>query len=95
MSLFLPIHRFWVGSLESSCFFHVSFHLTCTGNTDERGSGDESWTQQGDRVDIAQQSLLNKLIRHSLVQNRNQVEVLQRDPNSPLYSVKSFEELRL
>lgn len=59
------------------------------------GSGDESWTQQGDRVDIAQQSLLNKLIRHSLVQNRNQVEVLQRDPNSPLYSVKSFEELRL
>lgn len=59
------------------------------------GSGDESWTQHGDRVDIAQQSLLNKLIRHSLVQNRNQVEVLQRDPNSPLYSVKSFEELRL
>lgn len=27
--------------------------------------------------------------------NTNQVEVLQRDPNSPLYSVKSFEELRL
>lgn len=44
---------------------------------------------------MAQQSLLNKLIRRSLVQNRNQVEVLQRDPNSPLYSVKSFEELRL
>uniref|UniRef100_A0A2K6E0V6 RNA helicase n=1 Tax=Macaca nemestrina TaxID=9545 RepID=A0A2K6E0V6_MACNE len=30
-----------------------------------------------------------------LVDNTNQVEVLQRDPNSPLYSVKSFEELRL
>lgn len=51
--------------------------------------------QQGDRVDLAQQSLLNKLIRRSLVLNRNQVEVQQRDPNSPLYSVKSFEELRL
>ena len=46
-------------------------------------------------VDPAEQSLLNKLIRHNLVKNRNQVEVLQRDPNSPLFSVKTFEELRL
>ncbi|XP_059732695.1 ATP-dependent RNA helicase DDX19B isoform X1 [Bos taurus] len=45
--------------------------------------------------DRAAQSLLNKLIRSNLVDNTNQVEVLQRDPNSPLYSVKSFEELRL
>ncbi|KAK1803259.1 hypothetical protein P4O66_004047 [Electrophorus voltai] len=45
--------------------------------------------------DRATQSLLNKLIRCSLVNNTNQVEVLQRDPNSPLYSVKTFEELRL
>ncbi|NIG60112.1 ATP-dependent RNA helicase DDX19A [Pontoporia blainvillei] len=50
----------------------------------------------GSRVeDRAAQSLLNKLIRSNLVDNTNQVEVLQRDPNSPLYSVKSFEELRL
>lgn len=48
-----------------------------------------------DKVDLAEQSLLNKLIRRSLVRNRNQVEVLQRDPTSPLYSVKTFEELRL
>lgn len=45
--------------------------------------------------DRAAQSLLNKLIRSNLVDNTNQVEVLQRDPKSPLYSVKSFEELRL
>lgn len=45
--------------------------------------------------DRAAQSLLNKLIRSNLVNNTNQVEVLQRDPTSPLYSVKSFEELRL
>ncbi|KAJ3586466.1 hypothetical protein NHX12_012864 [Muraenolepis orangiensis] len=43
----------------------------------------------------AEQSLLNKLIRHNLVNNQNQVEVLQRDPSSPLFSVKTFEELRL
>ncbi|XP_067095679.1 ATP-dependent RNA helicase DDX19A [Osmerus mordax] len=45
--------------------------------------------------DKATQSLLNKLIHSSLVNTTNQVEVLQRDPNSPLYSVKTFEELRL
>ncbi|XP_068453413.1 ATP-dependent RNA helicase DDX19A [Clinocottus analis] len=49
----------------------------------------------GESVDQAEQSLLNKLIRRSLVKNRNQVEVLQRDPTSPLFSVKTFEELRL
>ncbi|ELK36180.1 ATP-dependent RNA helicase DDX19B [Myotis davidii] len=48
-----------------------------------------------EKEDRAAQSLLNKLIRNNLVDNTNQVEVLQRDPNSPLYSVKSFEELRL
>uniref|UniRef100_A0A665WZV3 RNA helicase n=1 Tax=Echeneis naucrates TaxID=173247 RepID=A0A665WZV3_ECHNA len=47
------------------------------------------------KEDKAAQSLLNKLIRNNLVNNTNQVEVLQKDPNSPLYSVKSFEELRL
>uniref|UniRef100_A0A674CBY7 RNA helicase n=1 Tax=Salmo trutta TaxID=8032 RepID=A0A674CBY7_SALTR len=45
--------------------------------------------------DKAAQSLLNKMIHTSLVNTTNQVEVLQRDPNSPLYSVKTFEELRL
>ncbi|XP_062397158.1 ATP-dependent RNA helicase DDX19A isoform X2 [Sardina pilchardus] len=48
-----------------------------------------------EKEDKAAQSLLNKLIRSNLVNTTNQVEVLQRDPNSPLYSVKSFEELRL
>ncbi|XP_057175517.1 ATP-dependent RNA helicase DDX19A isoform X2 [Triplophysa rosa] len=48
-----------------------------------------------EKEDKAVQSLLNKLIRSNLVNNTNQVEVLQRDPNSPLYSVKTFEELRL
>ncbi|MEQ2233574.1 hypothetical protein ILYODFUR_023261 [Ilyodon furcidens] len=54
--------------------------------------GDEA---DGDQVDLAEQSLLNKLIRRSLVKNRNQVEVQQADPSSPLFSVKTFQELRL
>lgn len=46
-------------------------------------------------VDLAANSLLNKLIRQSLVESSHLVEVLQKDPSSPLYSVKTFEELRL
>lgn len=64
-----------------------------TGNAQRRSSG--SWEAEGDKIDQAEQSLLNKLIRHTLVRNRNTVEVLQRDPNSPLFSVKTFQELRL
>ncbi|KAE8594667.1 hypothetical protein XENTR_v10019740 [Xenopus tropicalis] len=58
-------------------------------------SKDGGKSEDDDKEDKAAQSLLNKLIRNNLVSNTNQVEVLQRDPNSPLYSVKSFEELRL
>ncbi|XP_020489956.3 ATP-dependent RNA helicase DDX19B [Labrus bergylta] len=57
--------------------------------------GENKTTEDDDKDDKAAQSLLNKLIRNNLVNNTNQVEVLQKDPNSPLYSVKSFEELRL
>ncbi|MCJ8741972.1 hypothetical protein PDJAM_G00076700 [Pangasius djambal] len=61
--------------------------------TSKATDGDKS--DEEEKEDRAAQSLLNKLIRNSLVNNTNQVEVLQRDPNSPLYSVKTFEELRL
>ncbi|XP_031563719.1 ATP-dependent RNA helicase DDX19A-like [Actinia tenebrosa] len=44
---------------------------------------------------IADSSLLSKLIRNKLVNNKNEVEIRRNDPNSPLYSVKSFEELPL
>uniref|UniRef100_A0A3B5ATY4 RNA helicase n=1 Tax=Stegastes partitus TaxID=144197 RepID=A0A3B5ATY4_9TELE len=68
---------------------------TCAGNLmpDKLEAGD--WRGQADKVNLAEESLLNKMIRHALVTNRNQVEVLQADPTSPLYSVKTFEDLRL
>uniref|UniRef100_A0A7N6FK59 RNA helicase n=1 Tax=Anabas testudineus TaxID=64144 RepID=A0A7N6FK59_ANATE len=63
---------------------------------DEQEAAAESVNIKLDNTkDKAAQSLLNKLIRNNLVNTTNQVEVLQKDPNSPLYSVKSFEELRL
>lgn len=68
---------------------------TCAGNVTPEKAERGGWGDAEDSVDLGEQSLLNKLIRHSLVRNRNQVEVLQADPTSPLYSVKTFEELRL
>uniref|UniRef100_A0A6Q2WTK9 RNA helicase n=1 Tax=Esox lucius TaxID=8010 RepID=A0A6Q2WTK9_ESOLU len=53
----------------------------------EAGEGDKTG-EEDDKDDKAAQSLLNKLIRSNLVNTTNQVEVLQRDPNSPLYSFK-------
>jgi len=43
----------------------------------------------------ADASLLTKVLRTKLVENVHDVEVQMKDPNSPLYSAKSFEELRL
>lgn len=40
-------------------------------------------------------SLMNKFIRSTLLNSTNDVEIVRSDPNSPLYSVKSFEELNL
>ncbi|XP_039212549.1 ATP-dependent RNA helicase DDX25 isoform X2 [Crotalus tigris] len=51
--------------------------------------------QDDDRVSLAEMSLLNKLIRRSLVESSHRVEILQRDPKSPLFSVTTFEKLHL
>ncbi|KYO35797.1 ATP-dependent RNA helicase DDX25 [Alligator mississippiensis] len=65
------------------------------------GPGNRATTNRGgeeeddDEADLAENSLLNKLIRKSLVESSHRVEVLQRDPSSPLFSVKTFEELHL
>ena len=39
--------------------------------------------------------ILLQVIRKSLVENKNDLEIQRKDPNCPLYSVKSFEELNL
>ena len=44
---------------------------------------------------VAEASLLIKVLRNKLVQNKNEVEVQRNNPSSPLHSVKSFEELPL
>uniref|UniRef100_A0A8C1VFS6 RNA helicase n=1 Tax=Cyprinus carpio TaxID=7962 RepID=A0A8C1VFS6_CYPCA len=76
--------KYFLAFSYASSFFFLSYTV---------GDGDKS--DEEEKEDRATQSLLNKLIRSNVVNNTNQVEVLQRDPNSPLYSVKTFEELRL
>ncbi|KAF0035908.1 hypothetical protein F2P81_011220 [Scophthalmus maximus] len=81
-----------VGRLRAACTTREDIN----GNVVPGRGGDGGRGRDGGEVvELAEQSLLNKMIRRSLVRNRNQVEVLQRDPTSPLYSVKTFEELRL
>ena len=48
-----------------------------------------------DSVAAAERSLLQKVIRKGLVENKNDLEIQRKDPKSPLYSVKSFEALNL
>ncbi|XP_070561517.1 ATP-dependent RNA helicase DDX19A-like isoform X2 [Ptychodera flava] len=55
----------------------------------EDKAGDEPETSKADA------SLMKKALRDKLVNIKHEVEVLRKDPNSPLYSVKSFEELHL
>lgn len=58
-----------------------------------RTSEDEE--SEEEREDLAESSLLNKLLHTSLVENSHHVEVLQQDPSSPLFSIRTFEELHL
>ncbi|ELU09872.1 hypothetical protein CAPTEDRAFT_19802 [Capitella teleta] len=46
-------------------------------------------------ANLAENSLLNKLLRSELVNCTSDLEVLRQDPSSPLYSVKSFDALNL
>lgn len=48
-----------------------------------------------DSIPIQEKSLLQKIVRTKLVTNKYDLEIKRKDPNSPLYSVKSFEALRL
>ena len=55
------------------------------------------FTEVVEADDKADASLFNKMVHNKLVEvtQSSMLDVLQKDPNSPLYSVKSFEELRL
>jgi len=51
--------------------------------------------QEEGQIPAAEMSLMRKVINKGLVENKNTVEIERQNPTSPLYSVKSFEELNL
>ena len=61
--------------------------------------GSSSEAKDGNHQDellaAAERSLLQKVIRKGLIENKNDLEIQRKDPKSPLYSVKSFEALNL
>ena len=58
-------------------------------------TGEKQVDIEDSNITAAERSLLQKVIRKSLVENKNDLEIQRKDPNCPLYSVKSFEELNL
>ncbi|OQR66345.1 DEAD-box helicase Dbp80-like [Tropilaelaps mercedesae] len=46
-------------------------------------------------VSQSEASYMKKLLRSKLLESKNELEIQRSDPNSPLYSVHTFEELKL
>lgn len=55
------------------------------------------WKEENEEEELsaAESSLLRKILRSRLIVSTHDIEVQRKDPNSPLFSVKSFEELHL
>lgn len=68
--------------------------LDTSGAAAKANANAEETDEEG-KQDRAAQSLLNKLISSNIADNAKQEAVLRWDPNSSVYSVKSFEELLL
>lgn len=61
----------------------------------EAQSKNDSSNEESEVMNPADRSLFEKIIRKGLVENKSDLEVQRRDPTSPLYHVKTFEELNL
>lgn len=64
--------------------------ITKNDETDTKGE-----TSEDDVFNFADASLLQKVLRKGLVESKADLEIQRKDPNSPLYSVKTFEALHL
>uniref|UniRef100_A0A1B0DJZ5 RNA helicase n=1 Tax=Phlebotomus papatasi TaxID=29031 RepID=A0A1B0DJZ5_PHLPP len=62
---------------------------------DKNEAGEAAAGEQDDTASPADTSLLRKIIRKGLVESKQDLEIQRKDPSSPLYSVKTFDALRL
>ena len=58
---------------------------------------DDDWEEMdSESLTLAEASLLQKILRRTLMQAQNaELNVIRQDPSSPLFSVSSFEDLNL
>lgn len=80
-----------------SIFLKVNKLQVGAGGGDGKASSGER-PGDDDKPDVfsaADSSLLTKIIRKGLVEAKQDLDIQRKDPNSPLYSVKSFEALKL
>ena len=90
VSLVPPIITNWVNELESNTI------NDSTKTNDSTVTSNGNSTTANELVPCASEiSLMNKALCNKLRHTTNKVEVMQRDSNSVLYSVKSFEELNI
>lgn len=83
---------------KSPCFIHLQYMEFQIGNIDLKDgakNGNTESDESPDEVNLAEASLLKKLVRKGLVSNKNDIEIQRQNPNSPLHSVKTFEALNL
>ncbi|PNF43328.1 DEAD-box helicase Dbp80 [Cryptotermes secundus] len=88
----------WANSAEEQEKLITKSDPIPNGSPNTEGvSGDGLENKSTDEAPIspAERSLLQKIIRRGLVENKNDIEVQRKDPSSPLFSVKSFEALNL
>jgi len=60
---------------------------------DDDSKNDDDTSEE--QISPAEKSLLQKIIRKRLVETTKAIEIQRKDPNSPLYSVKTFDALHL
>ena len=68
-----------------------------SGDNNANNQVQEAHSQDTDNIDPVQQSLMNKLLNDKLkfLNHTVSLDVQQKDPNSPLFAAKSFEDLNL
>ncbi|KAG5876981.1 hypothetical protein JTB14_008126 [Gonioctena quinquepunctata] len=72
--------------------FSSQIEIVEKSSTDESKNNDDEAPEQFNPAEVR---LLTKIIRKGLVENKNNIEVLRKDPKSPFYSVKSFQDFNL
>lgn len=68
---------------------------TAEASSNQNAEGEVPTGTDDKDLPAEERSLLQKLLRTKLVQSSKQLEIIQKDPTSPLYSATSFEDLPL